>query len=462
MLCNNLHFEISERKVLLRFFDVLVVLCALFLVDFFLDFKYFDFAKNKFYWLVILAIYLNVIGTIFEMYNLQVASNQFQIIKSIVLTASTTVLVYLLTPFFTPLLPLSRLQILYFFLAIMVSLLVWRIFYQKFLASYRFEKRVILVCDQNQLKELVSDLSSVDPHYRVIGFINPSPDFVVEPLNDLINIAHEDVQDFVIKNNVSEIVVASKNTESITLKLYNQLLFLLENGFAIREYTQVYENLTQRIPIAHFGQDFYNFFPFSSSNHNKLYLFIVRILEIIFATVGLLIGSILMPFLIVGNFVANKGPLFYSQLRVGRNGIAFKIYKFRTMLIDAEAQGALFATQNDTRITFFGKFLRKTRIDEIPQFYNILKGDMALIGPRPERPIFVRDLSNDIPFYDTRHVIKPGLTGWAQVNYGYGESISDSLIKLQYDLYYIKHRSVFLDLNIVIKTCSTVLFYRGQ
>ena len=462
MLSNNLHFEISERKVLLRFFDVMVVLCALFLVDFFLDFKYFDFARNKFYWVVILAIYLNVIGTIFEMYNLQVASNQFQIIKSIVLTASTTVLVYLLTPFFTPLLPLSRLQILYFFLAILISLLAWRIFYQKFLASYRFEKRVILVCDQNQVEELVSDLSSVDPHYRVIGFINASPDVVEAQLNGLIHISHENVQYFVIKNNISEIVVASKNTEAITLKLYNQLLFLLENGFAIREYTQVYENLTQRIPIAHFGQDFYKFFPFSSSNHNRLYLFIVRILEIIFSIIGLIIGSILLPFIALGNFFANNGPLFYSQVRVGRNGITFNIYKFRTMLSNAEEHGAVFAVQNDSRITFFGKFLRKTRLDEIPQFYNILKGDMALIGPRPERPFFVQDLSNDIPFYDTRHVIKPGITGWAQVNYAYGESIADSLIKLQYDLYYIKHRSVFLDLNIVIKTISTVLFYRGQ
>jgi lipopolysaccharide/colanic/teichoic acid biosynthesis glycosyltransferase len=132
------------------------------------------------------------------------------------------------------------------------------------------------------------------------------------------------------------------------------------------------------------------------------------------------------------------------------------------MVKNAEANGAEFSTPNDNRVTPFGKFLRKTRIDEFPQFINILKGDMAVIGPRPERPVFVKEIAEMMPFYETRHVIRPGLTGWAQVNYAYGESLEDSLIKLQYDLYYIKHRSVFLDLNITIKTISTVLFYRGQ
>jgi lipopolysaccharide/colanic/teichoic acid biosynthesis glycosyltransferase len=132
------------------------------------------------------------------------------------------------------------------------------------------------------------------------------------------------------------------------------------------------------------------------------------------------------------------------------------------MVKNAESEGAVFATTNDARITPFGKFLRKSRLDEFPQFYNILKGDMGVIGPRPERPVFVNKIAEVMPFYQTRHVVKPGLTGWAQVNYSYGDSIDDSLIKLQYDLYYIKHRSIFLDLNILIKTLSTVLFFRGQ
>ena len=132
------------------------------------------------------------------------------------------------------------------------------------------------------------------------------------------------------------------------------------------------------------------------------------------------------------------------------------------MIKNAEKDGMKWAQKNDSRVTKFGKFLRRARIDEIPQFINVLKGEMSLIGPRPERPFFVQELSRIIPFYETRHIVKPGLTGWAQVNSRYGSTIDDSLIKLQYDLYYIKHRSLFLDLNIVIKTLSTIIFFRGQ
>jgi lipopolysaccharide/colanic/teichoic acid biosynthesis glycosyltransferase len=185
-------------------------------------------------------------------------------------------------------------------------------------------------------------------------------------------------------------------------------------------------------------------------------------MDILISCIGLIFGLFILPFIILGNAIGNRGKLFYSQKRVGLNGVKFKIYKFRTMIKNAESNGAEFSKSNDSRVTPFGKFMRKTRIDEIPQFINILKGDMAVIGPRPERPFFVKEIAEMMPFYETRHVIKPGLTGWAQVNYSYGESFEDSLVKLQYDLYYIKHRSVFLDLNITIKTISTVLFYRGQ
>jgi lipopolysaccharide/colanic/teichoic acid biosynthesis glycosyltransferase len=188
----------------------------------------------------------------------------------------------------------------------------------------------------------------------------------------------------------------------------------------------------------------------------------VRTVEVAMALTGLAIGLIIMPIIILGNLLGNKGPLLYTQERVGKNGQTFKIYKLRSMVVDAEKNGAVFATTNDARVTAFGKILRKSRLDEVPQFINVLKGDMAVIGPRPERPVFVKEIAAMMPFYETRHVVKPGLTGWAQVNYSYGETLQDSLIKLQYDLYYIKHRSLFLDLNIVVKTISTVLFYRGQ
>ena len=461
----KIHFEISERKILLRIFDVIAVLLALYFVGNIFDFNYFNVSTTNYYWTIALGIYLNIIGTVFEMYNLQVASNQYQVVKSIILTASTTVLVYLMTPIYTPLLPSNRTQILFFYVAILLSLFLWRLFYVKFLASSRFEKKVILICDKDQAEELVLALENVDPHYKVMGYVNSDSNQVGKSKKEkdfVKNIDIDKLEDFVIKHSVSEVVIASQKTDGITVNLYNQLIHLLENGYVIREYTQVYESITNRIPVQYVARDFYRYFPFSRSNQNQLYLSMVRLLEIVISIIGLVIGLVIAPLILLGNLLGNRGKFFYTQERIGKNGIPFKILKLRTMINNAEANGAVFTTTNDSRITAFGKCLRKTRIDEIPQFFNVLKGEMGVIGPRPERPVFVCEIAERMPFYETRHVIKPGLTGWAQVNYSYGETIDDSLIKLQYDLYYIKHRSIFLDINIVLKTLSTVLFCRGQ
>lgn len=459
----KIHFEISERKLLLRLFDVFFVLLVLNVFGNFFSFDYFNISQSNYYWIIFLALYINIFGSVFEMYNLQVASNQLQIIRSIVLTTSVTVLFYLLTPIFAPILPKNRLQIIYFYVAIFLALFFWRMFYTVFLASHRFSKKVILICDIDQVEELVVGLEKIDLHYKIVGYINT--DSIQEKdycFNYVKNIEIDNLNDFVKINGISEIVIASQKTDGITVKLYNQLIYLLENGLVIREYTQVYESLTYRIPVQYIERDFYRFFPFSRNNQNKLYLGFVKIIEVIISIFGLCLALVFIPFILIINFFANKGSLFYGQDRVGRNGKIFKILKFRTMVQNAENGTPIFAKTNDSRITPFGKFLRKSRIDEFPQFLNILKGDMSVIGPRPERPIFVKEIAHKMPFYETRHVVKPGLTGWAQVNYSYGESIDDSLIKLQYDLYYIKHRSLFLDINIVFKTISTVLFYRGQ
>ena len=458
-----MHFEISERKLLLRIFDVLFVLLALYFLSLVFNFNYFQFTATNYYWVIVLGIYINVFGGIFEMYNLQVASNNLQVLRSTILTTTSTVLFYLLTPIFSPELPKNRLQLVFFYISFFIALYGWRMIYLHFLASNRFVQNAVLVCDKDQVEELVSGLESVDPHYRIIGYINADSDSTAS--GEFQHVKHVEIKDltsFVAKNGISEIVVASQKTDGITTDLYHQLLHLLESGKSIREYTQVYENKTQRVPVQYIARDFYRFFPFSRSNQNKLYLLSIRLLEIVFSVIGISIGIVLIPIILIGNTFWNRGELFYTQKRVGKDGAVFRIIKFRTMIKNAEKSGAVFAKANDSRVTKFGKFLRKTRIDEFPQFINILKGEMAVIGPRPERPVFVNEIAEIMPFYETRHIIKPGLTGWAQVNYSYGEKLEDSLIKLQYDLYYIKHRSIYLDLNIAFKTISTVLFYRGQ
>ena len=459
----TIHFEISERKVLLRIFDVLLVLSSLYLVSELFDLEYFNISEEHWVWSIVLCVYLLVFSTIFELYNLQKASNLQKTVKNIFAAVSLTVLLYLFTPFYTPKLPSNRLQILVFFGIITFTLFIWRLAYIKLISAPRFFKRILVVGDSFDIELIAEALQKSDPNYQVIGYVNT--DINNDEQSEFKNLVQIDVNvidDAIKQYHINEIVVASSYTEGVMLPLYNKLITLLEDGFPIREYTQVYEEVTHRIPVQHIDKDFYKFFPFRRSNQNKFYLFYHRLFDVLVSVLGILLSTILLPFILIGNLVANRGPLFYIQERIGKNGKPFKIMKLRTMVVDAEVSGAQWAKKNDTRTTPFGKFLRRSRIDETPQFYNIILGHMSIIGPRPERPMFVKELSSIIPFYETRHVVKPGLTGWAQVNTSYGSSYADSLEKLQYDLYYIKHRSVYLDISIVLKTLSTIIFYRGQ
>lgn len=191
---------------------------------------------------------------------------------------------------------------------------------------------------------------------------------------------------------------------------------------------------------------------------SALYSILHSVVNAIGAVLGIVCVLLpILPFVVVATLIDSPGPIFYRQRRVGKGGKEFSVIKFRTMRTDAETGGAVWAQVNDTRVTKVGKVLRTYRIDEVPQFLNMLMGDMALIGPRPERPEFVSELKQNIPFYDERHVVKPGITGWAQVNYKYGNSDKDAFEKLKYDLYWIANRSIMLDFRIVLQSVRVVL-----
>lgn len=414
-------------------------------------------------WSIVLALYLTIFATIFELYNLQKASRFDVVVKNVIITSSITVLFYLLTPFYTPTLPANRLQIVYFFLAINVALLVWRYAYIILISAPRFNKRVLLIARGDDIEPIITSLQKSDPNYKVVGYFNTlKAGISVMNTIDIEAFSLEDIEAITDEQAISEVVVATPLSEGVTAELNNRLIKLLEKGIPIRDYTQVYEEITYRVPVQHVEKDFYRYFPFSRSNHNKLYLFFNRILDVTLSLIGVLFGLAILPIIVIANIIGNRGPLIYNQTRVGKNGRHFKIYKLRSMIQNAEKDGARYAQNNDIRITKFGRFLRKSRLDEIPQFINVLRGEMSVIGPRPERPVFVANLIEKIPFYEVRHLVKPGVTGWAQVNSKYGSTEADSLEKLQYDLYYIKHRSLFLDITIIVKTLSTIVFFRGQ
>ena len=237
---------------------------------------------------------------------------------------------------------------------------------------------------------------------------------------------------------------------------------LFEEGINIKSSESFYEEITASVPKDYLDFNFYKNMNFSCSSNKRFYKLFHRFLDIVISLTGLLLFLVLLPFIFILNVFMNKGPLFYKQIRVGKNGQNFTIFKLRSMVVNAESSGAVYAQKNDARITKFGKFLRKTRLDEVPQFFNILKGDMSIIGPRPERPKFVRDLEKKVPFYAIRHVVKPGLTGWAQVKFPYAGTLEEQEKKLRYDLFYIKEQCILLDFKIIIRTITTVLFFKGQ
>jgi sugar transferase (PEP-CTERM system associated) len=238
------------------------------------------------------------------------------------------------------------------------------------------------------------------------------------------------------------------------------LLSLKNRGVHVQDGNDVYESITGKVPIESIRLSWLLFSP--SSHASRLFLIYKRFASVLISIIGLLLSLPLIPFVILAIKLSSRGRVLYSQNRVGRDDKIFRCYKFRTMHSDAEADsGPIWAEDDDPRVTLVGRFLRKMRIDEIPQLLNVFKGDMSLVGPRPERPEFVAALNEQIPYYHLRHSVRPGITGWAQILYKYGSSVEDAKEKLRYDLYYIKNCSVGLDLLIVLNTIKIVLLSRG-
>jgi exopolysaccharide biosynthesis polyprenyl glycosylphosphotransferase len=460
MHTNNFYFNISERRLFLRVLDIGFIILGLYTLNVYFNVDYFDFSNPSCaLWISTLIIYLLVFGEIFEMYNLKVASDKYLTLRSALITIFFVTLFYIFTPVISPQLPANRLQLAYFLLTLLFSVLLNRLLYIQLIFSPRFLKNILLIADSSQLEGLVSAIQ------------NKSANCIVSVVSDaamanndkivFIAVADANLEEIVKEKGINEIIISSNNHQFITPQLNNQLIALFEKGMVIRSADNFIEDETYRISETKLTTDFYNHFTFSKSHQNNLYLAFRVVLDVFFSLIGILFFLFLIPFVFVGNLFANRGKLLYTQKRVGKRGKKFRIIKFRTMVENAEENGAEWAQKNDSRVTAFGRILRKARVDEIPQFINVLKGDMSLIGPRPERPQFATMLEKELPFYAIRHVVKPGLTGWAQVMYPYAHSVKDQHKKLMYDLYYIKERNLLMDLKIVIKTISTILFFRG-
>lgn len=308
-----------------------------------------------------------------------------------------------------------------------------------------FKKSVLIIGTNNQSLEL--DL-----------FVKENPQLGYE-IKSVIDISSDKLKDIshTIHEEKIDIIVLSPEAYQVP-KIIDIFYKSLEQKVGFMNLASFYELLTGMVPLGAINQVW--FLENLNEGNKKAYEMIKRGNDMVFAVIIGLISLLFYPFIILLIKSTSRGPVFYKQKRVGRAGKTFEIIKFRTMNKDAEKDtGAVWASQDDPRITSVGKFMRKTRLDELPQLWNILKGQMAFIGPRAERPEFNESLK-DIPFYEERYLIKPGLSGWAQINFRYGSSVADTAEKLKYDLYYIKNRSLILDLGIALKTIR-IMFQRS-
>ncbi len=343
-------------------------------------------------------------------------------------------------------------------LALMIC---WRILIHWLLRHPRLSERILIVGTGPNALELAREaLARRDLGYQVAGFVAEEKQLVGQSLiNPRVLGLVQDLDRIVEEERVDRVVVSLEDRRG-QMPVDQLLRLRLQGRVAIEEGTSLYERLTGKVGVEMLRPSWIIFS--SSSKRGILWLGARRIINVIAALVGLVVTAPICVIAAIAIKLDSRGPVFYRQERVGQNGRIFRIIKFRSMRDDAESNGPVWSTEDDDRITRAGRVMRKLRIDEFPQFINILLGDMGLIGPRAERPFFVDQLNQQIPFYTQRHLVEPGLTGWAQVMYGYGSSVEDALQKLQYDLYYIKNVSFWFDLWIILKSIRIILFGRGR
>jgi len=456
-----LRLTLAERRLLLGVMDLLLVNGALIVAmtlwgGFPLSVRAWLAALK---WLATLSVAWLILGSALDVYQPARAASLTQGLPSSGLAALLTSLVYLAIPWLTP--PLGRRTLAFGFVALTVlGIAGWRAFYARFLCQAAFRQRVLVIGGGETSRQLAQELAAAasderaNPFrgtgYQVVGFVGDEK--TVNPAQPLIHLARS--------LGVEEILVAEE--AGLSTDVHEALLDCRELGLRVTPLSAAYERLTARLPVEYAGCELRTVYgPFDSS-YERLYRAAKRGLDILLGLGGLALVGLLVPLAALGNALTSPGPLFYRQQRVGRGGRPFVLFKFRTMMPGAEGSvGAVWAADNDRRATPLGRWLRRTALDELPQFINVLRGEMSLVGPRPERPEFVGQLARLLPLYRARHAVRPGMTGWAYVHYGYGNSVEDARIKLEYDLYYIKHAGFFLDLLILLQTIPRMLQFRG-
>src|SRR5690349_8426989 len=411
-----------------------------------------------FYLLPIVWLFLLI-----ELYDPHVAGSGRRTTRGIALAAFLGLVAYSLVFIVREDTNLPRVGVGTFLLFASLLTLLWRMIFIRLYKTTGQRRRVLLLGAGKAgqtLGELYQSLGTRS--FNLIGYVDDDRAKVGKTICGLRVLGSSiHLLNLIDVYHISDLVIAiNGEIQGIT---FQTILDAQEKGVEVTRMPILYEEMTGRVPVHHLESDWIIRSFVDGLHVSGFYELMKRVLDILGALLGLIVFIITCPFLSLAVLVDSGFPVFYSQPRLGRGGLVFNIYKYRSMRQDAEADGEAKTTlENDPRVTRVGNFLRKTRLDELPQFWNVLRGEMSLVGPRAERPELVADYQKQVPFYRARLLVKPGLTGWAQINYGYVASVTETAVKIEYDLYYIKHRTLGMDLQIILRTIGTVLRRTGR
>jgi exopolysaccharide biosynthesis polyprenyl glycosylphosphotransferase len=458
----------TELRLILIVGDLLVSVLALLMAlylwaqrDQWLNFswKFLEERPQPWYWFLPL-VWLLLIN---EIYDLRRASRRGDTVRSILAGVVVGFGLYLVVFFLSPVGDsLPRIGVAAFLAFTAILTLVWRMIYIRIFTAPQFLRRVLVVGAGRAGSTLCAVIAGLKPQpFHTVGLVDDDPQKAGMLVNSFPVLGcSTSLEEIINKHGVTDIIFAISG--EMRPETFQALLDAQESGVEIRSLASVYEELLGRVPIFLLQSDWILRSFVDQARTNALYEAVKRVIDV----VGGLFGAVVLVFLfpaVALLIIAETGwPVMFTQKRLGKNGQEYKIIKFRTMVHNADKLKARVTTSHDDRITRVGRVLRKSHLDEWPQFLNVLNGEMSLVGPRAEQSDLVLQLQTNIPFYRARLLVKPGITGWAQVNFGYASTVEDTGIKLEYDLYYIKHRTLLLDIVIMLRTFGTIVGFRGQ
>ena len=464
----SIRLKPSEQRFIIIFGDLLSACLALLIAlyiwasgDSWYHFSV-EFLKYRapawFYLLPLIWLVLMV-----DTYDTQKSVNMRQTLRGIGLVFLISAVAYLIIYFAVEPNSLPRLGVAIFIIAATLLTLLWRLIYVKTFASVSKQQRVLIIGAGKAGTALVGVISELDPPpFKLIGLIDDDPAKLGASIHGTPILGnHESMAEIIANQGITDLILAISN--EMNQGMFQGILTAQEEGINLSTMTETYEELSGRVPIELLESDWVVRAFLDRTPTSGFYRISKRLLDLVLGLFGFVLLVVLFPLLAVVILIDSGRPIIFTQERLGRGGKSYTILKFRTMKskVDMEKE-ALVTTVNDPRITRIGKLLRKSHLDELPQIINVLRGEMSWVGPRSERVELVRVFQREIPFYRARLLVKPGITGWAQIHQAYAETIEETATKLQYDLYYIEHATIWMDLIILLRTVGSVLGFKGR